>query len=137
MDSISGPPTGGRWEMADPLTLKWNNEDGSYYIVIVENMEATLDPVRDFGENAPPAGRFRKTPTTSAGLQMMPQEFQYFGQHRLILNHVLPDYASLYNENSTNSQNLTNPSTSIMNGYGIFTGLSTDTLYIFVNELKK
>jgi hypothetical protein len=65
---------------------------------------------------------------------LRPQEFQYFGKHRLILYHVLPDYASLYSENSTSSQNLTNPSTSIMNGYGIFTGLNSDTLYFTVNE---
>jgi hypothetical protein len=47
---------------------------------------------------------------------------------------VLPDYASLYSENSTSSQNLTNPSTSIVNGYGIFTGLNADTLYLNVLE---
>jgi hypothetical protein len=134
MDSTSGPPSGGRWEMPEPLTLTWDNDDGSYYIVVVENAEEILDPVRDFGDEERPEGRFRKAPTTAAGLQMRPQEFQYFGQHRLILNHVLPDYASLYDETSSSSQNLTNPSTSIINGYGIFTGLNADTLYLDVDE---
>jgi len=57
--------------------------------------------------------------------------------HRIILFHVLPDYASLYDEKISSSQNLTNPSTSITNGYGIFTGLNSDTLYIRVNEAAK
>lgn len=137
MDSLSGPPQGGAWQMPQPLTLEWANDDGSYYIIVVENMEATLDPVRDFGDEERPEGRFRKAPTTASGVEMRPQEFQYFGKHRLILYHVLPDYASLYNETSTSSQNLTNPSTSIMNGYGIFTGLNSDTLFLDVLEAKK
>jgi hypothetical protein len=136
MDSTSVLPTagGGGWEMSDPVVLKWENNDASYYIVVVENMEETPDPVRDFGNDAPPEGSFRKTPTTSAGLTIRPQEFQYFGRHRLILYHILPDYASLYDDNTANSLNLTNPATSIMNGYGIFTGLNSDTLYLRVNE---
>jgi hypothetical protein len=134
MNSTSGPPSGGPGEMPEPVSLTWKNDDDSYYIVVIENMEATLDPIRDFGDNGPPGTIFKKPPTTSSGLQLRPQEFQYFGKHRLILYHVLPDYASLYSENSTSSQNLTNPSTSIMNGYGIFTGLNSDTLYFTVNE---
>lgn len=134
MDSTSVPTGGGMWEMPEPLELTWKNEDDSYYIVVVENMEETLDPVRDFGDEEMPEMRFRKAPTTSSGIQMRPQEFQYFGNHRIILYHVLPDYASLYDDKTESSQNLTNPSTSIMNAYGIFTGLNADTLYLYVDE---
>ncbi|MFN8242333.1 MAG: DUF4249 family protein [Bacteroidales bacterium] len=134
MDSTMGPPSGGPGSMPDPVSLTWDNTDGSYYIVVIENMEATLDPIRDFGDDDRPVNVFRKPPTTASGLQLRPQEFQYFGLHRLILYHVLPDYASLYSESSNSSQNLTNPSTSITNGYGIFTGLNADTLYLQVKE---
>jgi hypothetical protein len=134
MSSTSGPPSGGPGEMPEPVTLTWTNSDKSYYILVIENMESTLDPIRDFGDTLAPGNIFRKAPTTSSGLQLRPQEFQYFGKHRLILYHVLPDYASLYSEKTTSSQNLTNPSTSIMNGYGIFTGLNSDTLYLNVRE---
>ncbi len=137
MDSTSGLPSGGMRDMPEPLDLTWDNDDNSYYIVLVENIEDVLDPVRDFGDEDRPEGRFRKTPTTSAGIRMRPQEFQYFGIHRLILYHVLPDYASLYDESNNSSQNLTNPSTSIINGYGIFTGLNADTLYLDVKEQSK
>ena len=134
MSSTSGFPSGGPGTMPEPVTLTWDNNDESYYIVVIENMESTLDPIRDFGDAAPPGNVFKKPPTTSSGLQLRPQEFQYFGKHRLILYHVLPDYASLYSDKSTSSQNLTNPSTSILNGYGIFTGLNSDTLYLNVYE---
>jgi hypothetical protein len=138
MDSTSTPTAGGgMWAMPTPITLTWNNSDDSYYIVVAENMESSLDPVRSFGVNDTiPLGRFNKSPTTSSGLEMRAQEFTYFGRHRLILYHVLPDYASLYEKNSASSLNLTNPSTSITNGYGIFTGLNADTLYMTVEEAK-
>ncbi len=130
MTSTSGPPT----EMQEPVTLRWVNGDDSYYIVVIENIETTLDLIRDFGDTTTAPHIFKKLTTTSSGLQLRPQEFQYYGKHRLILYHVLPDYASLYSQNSTSSQNLTNPSTSIMNGYGIFTGLNSDTLNFTVRE---
>ena len=37
--------------MPDPISLTWDNNDGSYYIVVIENMETTLIPIRDFGDN--------------------------------------------------------------------------------------
>ncbi len=133
IDSASGHPTGGI-TMPDPVNLTWDNTDGSYYLVLIENIETTLEPIRDFGGNAPPGNRFRKQPTNASSTEIRSMEFQYFGTHRIVLYHVLPDYASLYDDNSSSSQNLTNPSTSITNGYGIFTGLNSDTLYL---EVKK
>ncbi|MGA1977344.1 MAG: hypothetical protein ABSG89_05740 [Bacteroidales bacterium] len=126
----------GTWTMPNPVLLTWENPDNSYYIVVVENMEAVLDPVRQTSDTTSnePYGRFNKAPTTASGIELRAQEFTYFGHDRLILYHVLPDYASLYNQASNSSQDLTNPSTSITNGYGIFTGLNSDTLYFFVAQ---
>ncbi len=131
MDTTSGPPSG---TMPDPITLTWDNTDGSYYLIVVENIESTLVPIRDFGDETPPGNRFKKSPSNSSSEVINSMEFQYYGMHRIILYHVLPDYAALYNQNSANSLTLTNPSTSITNGYGIFTGLNSDTLFINVVE---
>lgn len=131
MDSSSGPPTG---TQPDPVELTWDNSDNSYYLIIIENVETTLDPIRDFGDNSPPSNMFRKSPTNASSEEIRSMEFQYYGSHRIIIYHVLPDYASLYDQNSTSSQNLTNPSTSITNAYGIFTGLNADTLWLEVTE---
>ncbi len=133
MDFSSGFPSS-RPTNPDPVSLTWNNPDASYYIVVIENMEQTLTAIRDFGDNTRPGNMFRKQPTTASGIEIQSMEFQYYGKHRLILYHVLPDYASLYSDKQSSSQNLTNPSTSIMNGYGIFTALNTDTLYLTVTK---
>ena len=132
MDSASGPPSSSN--MPDPIKITWNNPDASYYLLLVENMETTLDPIRDFGGKEPPGHRFRKAPTNSTSEEIRDQDFQYYGMHRIILYHVLPDYAALYKQSNTSSQNLTNPSTSITNGYGIFTGLNSDTMYVNVKK---
>jgi len=131
MDSTSMPDME---SMPDPLDVTWDNDDGSYYLLIVENMESTLDPIRDFGDVEPPGARFRQRPNAASGTTLTPMEFQYYGTHRVILYHVNADYAELYNESSNSSLNLKNPSSSIENGYGIFTGLSADTLFVEVAE---
>jgi hypothetical protein len=120
--------------MPSPVQLTWTNTDKSYYLVVIENIETNPVSIYDFGDKEPPDHKFRKPPIASSGLEINPREFRYFGTHRIILFHVLPDYAALYNQGSSSSQNLTNPSTSISNGYGIFTGLNSDTLFIEVNE---
>ena len=127
----------GSFQMPEPLYLTWDNADDSQYIVVIECLENELDPVRELNDSIPTGNMFRKAPVTSQGIEIRPQEFQYFGRHRIILFHVLPDYASLYDEKVSSSQNLTNPSTSIKNGYGIFTGLNSDTLFIQVNEAAR
>ncbi len=135
MDS-TGTPSAGGGSMPDPVEITWDNEDESYYLLVIENIEETLDPIRDFGDEDPPENIFRKSPTTATSEQIRPMDFEYFGTHMLILYHVLPDYAALYDQSNNSSQNLSNPSTSITNGYGIFTGLNSDTLYLEVKEAK-
>jgi hypothetical protein len=100
----------------------------------VENVESSPEAIRNFGNNAPPSNIFRKQPTNSSSEEIRAMEFQYFGKTRILLFHVLPDYAALYDQSSTSSQNLTNPSTNIKNGYGIFTGLNADTLWLNVKK---
>lgn len=133
-DTTMGPPSG---TMSDPLQITWKNSDESYYMVVVENMETTLDPIADFGDEVRPGNRFRKSPTKSSSETIRPFDFEYFGKHRIIIYHVLPDYATLYDESSNSSLNLTNPSSDILNAYGIFTGLNADTLYVTVIESSK
>lgn len=129
----TNPGMPGGSSMPDPVKISWNNPDNSYYLLLVENTEEDPEAVNNFGGNAP-TRVFRKSPTNFSSEEIRAMEFQYFGKTRIILYHVLPDYASLYNQSGTSSQNLTNPSTSIVNGYGIFTGLNPDTLWINVKK---
>ncbi len=124
----------GQTNTSATVDFTWTNTDNSYYFLMIENIEPTLDPiVSETGGRAPKG--FRKTPTNSDFDQLRGGDFTYFGRHRVVLFHVLNDYAALYQQNSNSSQNLTNSSSSITNGYGIFTGINSDTLYINIKPL--
>jgi hypothetical protein len=126
--------TPGSFQMNDPIELKWNNQDNAYFMVIVENMEANPTLIRDTTDSRFQVRSFRNEPAIINSYAMRDQQFQYFGRHMLTLYRLNPDYAALYNDNSNSSQNLTNPTTNITNGLGIFTGISSDTLYLQVNK---
>lgn len=127
---VGGGTTGSQ---PNPIALTWNNFDNSNYVIIVENMEANPVLINTSSTaTAPTSRRFRIKPTTSNNYTIRSRTFQYYGMTRLILYHINPDYASLYDNSENSSQNLTNPSTSIINGYGIFTATNSDTLYVNV-----
>ncbi|MFN8354127.1 MAG: DUF4249 family protein [Spirosomataceae bacterium] len=134
--SGGGFPTGGiGTDETTPITLTWDNPSNDYHFVVVDNIETspiaivTLPstvPVRNF--------RFRNEPVTGTSAELRPQQFQYFGRHRVVLFKINPDYAALYKTNNTSSQNITTPPTEIQNGLGIFTGVNADTLYLQVRQ---
>lgn len=132
IDFSTRPPT--RPAMPDPVKLTWTNGDNSYYMVVIENMETAPTAINDYGDKLPPGRFFRNAPTQTNQYEIQSMQFQYYGRHRLILYHLNADYAALYNDTGNSSQNLTNPTTNIENGLGIFTGINADTL--LVNVIK-
>ena len=132
IDLSTRPPT--RPTMPDPVKLSWTNDDNSYYMVVIENMETSPTAINDYGDREPPGRFFRNAPTQTNQYEIQSMHFQYYGRHRLILYHLNADYAALYNDTGNSSQNLTNPTTNIENGLGIFTGINADTL--LVNVIK-
>ena len=130
IDFSTRPPT--RPAMPDPVKLTWTNGDNSYYMVVIENMETAPIAINDYGDKLPPGRFFRNAPTQTNQYEIQSMQFQYYGRHRLILYHLNADYAALYNDTGNSSQNLTNPTTNIENGLGIFTGINADTLLLNV-----
>lgn len=130
----SGPPSGG-FTMPDPIDITWTNNDNSYYMLVAENTTADPELVRDtLSGSFRPAFKFRNQPAIESGTQLRSQSFEYFGRYRLILYHLQPEYATLYENSSNSSQNLTTPVTNVVNGFGIFTGMNTDTLFVNITK---
>jgi len=127
-DPSSGPPS----SMPEPIKFTWNNIEGTYYIVVAENIESDPTAIRDFDTANPPPNVFRNSPIQESSYDIQPMSFWYYGTYRLVLFHINPDYASLYDDNGKSSLNLTTPTTGITNGIGIFTGINSDTLWLEV-----
>lgn len=124
--------TPGGFSMPDPVKLGWLNPDNSYYMVVATNLESSPELVRDTSNIKVFARSFRNTPVISDSTMLASMQFEYFGQYRLVLYHLNEEYAMLYATSGNSSTDLTSPSTNISNGFGIFTGMSTDTLFLQV-----
>lgn len=121
-----------------PISITWQNPDNVYHFVAAQYLEATLDPVvilptNETGFSRPPQ-RFNNEPILGTANNMQVQQFEYFGSYALILYRLNPDYAALYENSGTSSQNIATPLSTISNGLGIFTGINADTLVIEVKR---
>lgn len=137
--NTGGFPGGGFTEI-DPIEVSWDNPEGDYYYVLIENLETNPEYVNDFladlEENL--GQRFRRItePDITDVYSIDPRrEITQYGTHRVIVFRVSPEYAALYQTSGTSSQSLTEPPSNIENGLGIFTGVSSDTLYFEVKKI--
>jgi len=121
----------------DPITLSWNNIDGSYFQVFVKNIEDNPEAINVFGgnnDNNRERRQFSTTPVQTNIYELGVQNFQYLGTHQVILFKVSAEYVALTNSENTQSQNLNAPYTNVVNGLGIFTGVGADTLLVEVTN---
>lgn len=137
--TMGSPPTG---EMADPIQISWDNSEGDYYYVVINNIESSPEYVNenvgDFDDEN--GGRVRFTFTSEPSVMdtynIDPrQELTQFGTYEVIVFRVNPEYAALYESSGNTTQSLEEPPSNIENGLGIFTGVNSDTLYLEVEEI--
>jgi hypothetical protein len=125
------PNSGTMPSFPTPIEMDWNNSTHEYYMIVAKCMETTLVPTDTANSNRP---AFRTSPTQSNTYSIQAMQFKYYGKYDIILWKLNPEYAALYNDNGSNSLNLTSPECNINNGWGIFTGINSDTLTV---EVKK
>lgn len=132
--TTEGGGFGGPGNMTEPVELTWTNNDASYYVIVVENLEVNPERIIDTSANVDTSRVFRNSPVTTGSYAITARSFKYFGAHRIVLYHIRPDYALLYDNSTSSSQSLFTPANGITNGVGIFTGVNADTLYLQVNK---
>lgn len=125
----STPPT-----IPEPVNISWSNPNQEYYLLVVKNTEAILEPTSNNTDTTRPRPVFRNQPTQGSGQQMRSQQFEYYGHHYIILYHINAEYAGLYDDSGNSTQDLRQPPTNVINGTGIFTAISSDTVDFTVNE---
>lgn len=124
--------TGGPPSMMEPVELTWNNSDASYYYLMVKYLEDSPDYINS---NAA-ANNFQfvqsSAPTQESFYKLDQRNISCFGTYRIILYKVNTEFNDVFTKNGTNSNNLVNPNTNITNGFGVFTGMNADTLFLEV-----
>ena len=122
----------------DALEVEWDNSEGDYYYVVIENMEDNPEFVNDllaeFQENGNALRFFQITEPEISNFYAIStrRDLTQFGTYRIIVYRVNPEYAALYETAGTSSINIATPPSNIENGLGIFTGVSSDTVYLEV-----
>lgn len=130
---IPGGGLGGGFQVPDPLEVFWDNSNGDYHYIVIENIERSPESIfvdLPFERNF----NFITEPTSSDVFLIRPQILEQFGTHRVVLYRVNQEYVDLYENREQDSRNLTEPLTNIENGLGVFTAFNSDTLYF---EVKK
>ncbi len=122
----------------EPIIVSWDNPDNSYYIVIVEYLETSYNPINENLDESQ-FDKYRNVSTdpindNSINLTTR-QQLMFFGHYRVILYKINEEYVNLYENISQSTLNMTEPLTNIDNGLGIFTGINSDTLFLEVREL--
>ncbi len=118
--------------MMDPVELTWTNTDNSYYYLIVKYLEATPDYINANFTNSDFQFIQSSSPTRESFYRLDQRNIRCFGTYRILLYKVTNEFNDVFTKNGTNSNNLVNPSTNIINGFGVFTGMNADTLYLEV-----
>ncbi len=113
------------------MNVTWDNPDNGYYFILVKALDLSA-PLSNNTFGA--VSRFDAVVDQGHQRTLYNQSFRYYGKHCILVYHVQSDYVSFYNTVGTSSLNVTSISTSISNGYGIFTGVSpADSLFVNVN----
>ena len=128
-------PIGGI-NIPDPVEISWNNEDGDYYFVLIKNIETDPEYVNENIAQFDGQLQFISAPQISDfyAIRTLGQLTQY-GTYQIIVFRVNPEYAALYESSGNSTLSLEEPPSNIINGLGIFTGVSSDTLYLEVIKI--
>ncbi len=127
-------PGGGFQQNQESVDIQWGNS-GDYYYVVLQNKEENPEYINTFLNSVRFRPQFRiiSKPTITDFYSINPQrDLPQYGQYRIIVFRVNPEYASLYEISNNTSQSIAQPPTNITNGLGIFTGVSSDTLFLKV-----
>lgn len=110
-----------------PVNYTWENITSDYYLISFENIEQYPSSI---SRNSRLKNEILVGQVSSYNTEQM--NFNYTGNHKVLLFHINQEYNDALKSSGANSLNLTNPSTNVINGLGIFTGLRADTLDLFV-----
>lgn len=128
-DSTFQPGPG---SMMDEVELTWNNDDLAYHYLMVEYLEDSADYINAKLADTEFPFNQATSPTQETYFKIGMQNLRYFGSYRIVLLRVNTEFNDAFTRNGTNSNNLVNPNTNITNGFGLFTGVSSDTIYLEV-----
>ena len=122
----------------EPIEVRWGAEPNTYYFVSVQNIELDPVPITTLFEEEDietlRAG-FTTEPFIGNSYAITPFDITHFGTYKVTIFRVNPEYVLLYEDPSNGAAGLNEVRTNVENGFGIFTGINSITLYFEVVQL--
>ncbi len=112
------------------LTVSWDNTASDFYYVVVENTETDPEPLNEMVADMPVMSFAMPSQADQFVISM--RNIRYFGDHRVVVYHVNPEFADLFDNGELTSNAITRPPGNVENAMGIFTALTSDTVYFTV-----
>jgi len=114
------------------LTLKWNNPDSLYHVLVFKNDQDSPFNIHGYMNSAI---NFTLNAKQAAYYDIYYRTFNYLGTYSIILYSVNKEYIDVLTSNAnTTSQKLSNPPSNVTNGYGIFTAMQADTVRLTLTQ---
>ena len=113
-----------------PVTFNWTSPASWYYMLVYKDISTVLvstnaNSTRAYHDSEVVLGQ-------TSSYQTQATSFSYIGNYKILLYHINQEYSDAINASGGTSLTLTNPSTNVVNGLGIFTSMSADTLNLDV-----
>ena len=132
---ISDDNFGHFFDDENEIEFEWANTQEEYFMLSIQLTDTTsLEDRRIFDNAEDPATSLLMPPTSNNTMMLNGRMLQYFGEYMTVLFKINEEYMELYESLNQNSTSLIESPTNIENGKGIFTSLSSDTLYFSVEE---
>lgn len=116
-----------------PVTFSWNNPSlSAHFLMLFKNTDD--DPVRADSRGNDDYQDTEILLGTTNSFQTQQMTFRFLGDYQVLLYHINKEYSDALSSSGGTSLNLTNPSTNVVNGLGIFTAMRADTLSLNVYQ---
>lgn len=122
-------------EIPDPIELYWDGEDGAYYFVNVQNIENDPELINELfaGGARPPRPDILTEPSINNFYTIDAfRDITHYGTYEVTVFRVNPEYVALYEDNTSGTGSLNEVRTNVQNGFGIFTGVNSTTVFFEV-----
>ncbi|MBS1522414.1 MAG: DUF4249 family protein [Bacteroidetes bacterium] len=114
----------------------WDNADSLNHVLVFDNIDDSFFPLDGGFVPNGVSNIFSVNTERKPVYYIVNKSFPYYGHYQVVLLRVNQEYIDLLKSNAlgSNSQNLLNIPTNVINGLGIFTAMQSDTLKFYLYE---
>jgi hypothetical protein len=115
-------------------TAKWHNPNETLHFIVIEPVINQFDPM--FPSGFPQSAldflsgfKFAPSATKVDTFSIIGIAFESYGRHRVKVYRVNQEYADLFDNPTQDSRDLTAAPTNVVNGFGLFSAFTTDSVF--------